>query len=58
MLRNRSKVDTPAKAGVQKGVISLDSRFRGNDEKGSVIFYEFVKGSRLFFLPNPQPFNP
>jgi len=29
-----SKAVTPAKAGVQKWLISLDSRVRGNDENG------------------------
>ena len=34
---------TPANAGVQKWLISLDSRVRGNDENGSFLtFYEFV----------------
>ncbi len=31
--------ESPAAAGL----ISLDSRVRGNDENGSVTFYEFVK---------------
>jgi len=36
-----SKAVTPAAAGL----ISLDSRFRGNDENGSFLtFYEFAKG--------------
>ena len=35
---------TPANAGVQNWLISLDSRVRGNDESASfLIFYEFVK---------------
>jgi len=34
---------TPAKAGVQKWLIFLDSRLRGNDENGCLLtFYEFV----------------
>ena len=34
---------TPAKAGVHKQPNFLDSRVRGNDEKGSFLtFYEFV----------------
>ncbi len=37
-------VVTSANAGVQKWMISLDSRVRGNDESASfLIFYEFVK---------------
>jgi len=39
-----SKAVTPANAGVQKWLISLDSRVRGNDENGLFLtFYEFVK---------------
>jgi len=39
-----SKAVTPANAGVQKQLISLDSRVRGNDENREVLtFYEFVK---------------
>ena len=39
-----SKAVTPANAGVQKCLIFLDSRVRGNDENGSFLtFYEFVK---------------
>jgi hypothetical protein len=35
---------TPAKAGVQKYSNFLDSRFRGNDEKGkSVTLYETIR---------------
>ena len=34
----------PVKTGIQKWLISLDSRVRGNDENGSFLtFYEFVK---------------
>jgi len=33
----------PVKTGIQKWLISLDSRVRGNDENGSFLtFYEFV----------------
>ncbi len=38
-----SKSVTPANAGVYKWLISLDSRVRGNDENGSVTFYETIK---------------
>ena len=40
-----SRAVTPAKPGVQSrgGMISLDSRVRGNDENGRFLtFYEFV----------------
>ena len=37
-----SKSVTPANAGVYKWLISLDSRVRGNDENGSVTFYETI----------------
>jgi len=38
------KAVTPAKAGVQNSLNSLDSRFRGNDENGTKkTFYEAVK---------------
>jgi len=44
LMQKVSKAVTPAKAGVQKWLIFLDSRFRGNDEKGCFLtFYEFVK---------------
>ncbi len=34
---------TPAKAGVHKESIFLDSRFHGNDNKGCFLaFYEFI----------------
>ena len=37
----------PVKTGIQKWLISLDSRVRGNDENGSFLtFYEFVKTDR------------
>ncbi len=42
-----SKTVTPANAGVQSrrgGMISLDSRVRGNDKNREILtFYEFVK---------------
>ena len=38
-----SKSVTPANAGVYKWLISLDSSVRGNDENGSVTFYETIK---------------
>ena len=57
-----SKAVTPANTGVpfcRGGMISLDSRVRGNDENGSFLsFYEFVKitirkwGS--YFIPDPK----
>jgi len=38
------KAVTPAKAGVQNCLNSLDSRFRGNDENGTKkTFYEAIK---------------
>ena len=43
---------TPAKAGVQKYSNFLDSRFRGNDEKGkSVTLYETIKIRNLKLDP-------
>ena len=34
----------PAKAGIQKYLIILDSRFRGNDANGRIkTFYDFIK---------------
>jgi len=37
------KTVTPADAGVQNSLNLLDSRFRGNDEKGGVAtFYETI----------------
>jgi len=39
-----TKVVTPAKAGVQKSLLFLDSGFRRNDRKGRfVTSYEFIK---------------
>jgi len=50
---------TPANAGVQKWLISLDSRVRGNDENGSFLtFYEFVNlHSRKAQIDDPQSFH-
>jgi len=46
-----SKAVTPANAGVQKWLIFLDSRVRGNDENGSFLtFYEFVNIELEIFL--------
>ena len=63
-----SKAVTPANAGVQKWLISLDSRIRGNDENGEIsTFYEFIKimnpktifkcGSCFVLFPNLEPLN-
>ena len=39
-----TKAVAPAEAGAQNGLIGLDSRFRGNDEKAiKTIFYEAIK---------------
>jgi len=47
-----TKVVTPAKAGVQKSLLFLDSGFRRNDRKGRfVTSYEFINsGNSLFAL--------
>ncbi len=38
-----AKSVTPAKAGVHKSLIVLDSRVRGNGENGKILtFYEFI----------------
>jgi len=43
-LQKVSKVVTPAKAGVHKQLMLLDSRFHGNDNNGCFLtFYEFIK---------------
>ena len=42
-LQKVSKVVTPAKAGVHKQLMLLDSRFHGNDNNGCFLtFYEFI----------------
>ena len=39
-----SKAATPAKAGIYKQLIFLDSRFHGNDNNGCFLtFHEFIK---------------